>query len=266
MFPRCTLSDSLRHQSSTLKWKWISARAAIWPWVRPELMHQSQGTQCVLNWINPVRVRLLFALCGSAATELAHWGSGTGWEDKELRADTQSKTSVLCSLSTQRNVTHLQPLPPSHTLSLQDMGPHTGVAITFPQTWMTLVLTQLPPCFVPFSPFPFRERWVGWGVGGSNERQPLCQKWQHLFKVTSYWHAAERGACQSCVITQRLAAPGSRKSRRLHMPFFSSHTHSAFGPDPHKHWHTHLLLVYTVFELGTQNSRGQPGHLGVGAL
>lgn len=163
------------HQSDPLKCKCISPRAAIWPCERPELTHQSQGTRCVLNWISPVWVRLLSALCGAVALVLG--GPGTGLEDKELWADTQSRISVLCSLCTRRNITHFQPRrspPPSHTLSPQDTSPHTGVAITLsPDLDDPGCLTQKPPCFVPFSPFLFRERGRWGGKTGTQSKMAV---------------------------------------------------------------------------------------------
>lgn len=186
---------SQRHQSNAMKCKCISQRTAIWSWERPELTNQSQGTQCVLNWISPVWVRLLLPSVGLWPRVGPLGGPGTGLEDKELRADTQSRTSVLCSLSTRRNITHLQPasilhLPPSisYPLSSGHEPTHRGSNYPFTQTWMTLgAWPSSHHASCPSHPFSSESR-GGWGGG---ERQALSQKWQYLFKVTSYSHAAE---------------------------------------------------------------------------
>lgn len=109
-------------------------------------------------------------------------GPGNGFEDKELRA-------VLCQCSVSFHseecnpcLASLQSILPS--LLFEDMSPHAGVAITISPD---MLLTQKPVCSMPFSPFSSKMQ----GGGGRKERQPLCQKWQCLFKVTSYSHAAE---------------------------------------------------------------------------
>lgn len=51
----------------------------------------------------------------------------------------------------------LQSPPPSPALPLEDMSPHAGVAITLsPDLNDPGLLTQKPPCFVPFSPWRMR--------------------------------------------------------------------------------------------------------------
>lgn len=125
------------------------------------------------------------------------WPTGGSWHwlrgQRAASRHTEQDFSVVFSFHSEEcNPPPASPqsLPPSHTLSLQDMSPHTGVAITLsPDSDDPGFLTQKPPCSVPFSPFLFREQGRR---GGGEERQPLSQKWQHLFKVTSYSHTAER--------------------------------------------------------------------------
>lgn len=58
----------------------------------------------------------------------------------------------------------LQSTPPS--LLLEDMSPHAGVAITLsPDLNDPGLLTQKPPCFMPFSPFTSEIQ--GWGEGAA---------------------------------------------------------------------------------------------------
>lgn len=141
-------------------------------------------------------------------------GPGTGLEDKELRAaDTQSRTAVLCSLSTRSNVTHLQPpsslhLPlPSHTPLTSEHEPtHRGSNYPFPRRgWPWVLDPEATVLCALLTLSLWREREGG---RGTEKRQALSQKkWQCLFKVTSYSHAA----CQSQEFTQRLAAPEARQ-------------------------------------------------------
>lgn len=172
---------SQRHQSNAMKCKCISQRTAIWSWERPELTNQSQGTQCVLNWISPVWVRLLLPSVGLWPRVGPLGGPGTDLEDKELRADTQSRTSVLCSLSTRRNITHLQPasilhLPPSisYPLSSGHEPTHRSSNYPFTQTWMTLgAWPSSHHASCPSHPFSSESR-GGWGGGKTGTQSKMA--------------------------------------------------------------------------------------------
>lgn len=134
------------------------------------------------------------------------------------------------------------------------MSPHTGVAITLsPDFDDPGFLTQEPPCFVPCSPFLFRER-GRWGVGERKDRHSVkngsaCLRSLPIRMLLKACLSITRNHTEAGCSWGQTA--GSRKSRRLHMPFFSSDTHSAFAPVPQTHWRTHPVLLYTFFQLGT---------------
>lgn len=142
----------------------------------------------------------------------------------------------------QRRNTTSSSLPLS--VSLQDMSPHTGGAITLsPESHDPGCLTQKPPCSVPFSPFLCRER--GRKDRHSVKNGSACLRSLPIRMLLKACLSIRRNHTEAGCSSGGTA--GSRKSRRLHVPFFflsfHSLTHCASAPDSRKHGDTHPVLV-----------------------